>query len=281
MKFNNKRFLIKFIVGFAIICIANTSLIAQYANIKVPPRPTNPVMAVNDFAKIFSPIQLASLENKLRKFYDSTSNEILIVTLKSLEDNQVEDVAYAYGKSWKPGNKNKDNGAIILVSLEPRKIRIEVGKGLEGALPDGLAGSIIRNEIIPYLKQNKYYEAFDYGTNAVIAATKGEYKMDDLSDRLDNKSGDIDIFTMLIILGFIIFILYILFKSRGGGPGGGMLSRRGYRRWGGPTVIDYGPWSGGGGGIFGSGGGSSGGGWGDFGGLGGGDFGGGGASGDW
>jgi uncharacterized protein len=260
-------------------------LFAQYTGgVKVRPRPTSPrITAVNDFANMLPPLQKEELENKLRRFYDSTSIEIVVVTLQTLDGYEVDDVAYAYGKSWQVGNKQKDNGIILLVSLEPRKVRIEAGRGMDGALPDGLAGTIIRREIIPYLKQNKYFEAFDFGTTGIIQATKGEYKMDDPSDRRDSKGkGGSSFMSVLLMIIVVIVILSIISRKGGGGGNGGMLTRRGYRRWGGPTIFDYGPWSGGGssgGGIFGSGGGSSGGG--DFGGFGGGDFGGGGASGDW
>ncbi len=253
-----------------------------YNNIKVAARPSNPIMAVNDFANIFSPQEKLALENKLRETFKTTSNEILIVTLKSLDGNEVEDVAYAYGKSWVPGNKGKDNGIIILLSLEPRKLRIEVGKGLEGAVPDGLAGSIMRNEIVPLLKQNQYFAAFDKGTNAIIAASKGEYNYDPNDDRANGANSEMSIEKLIAIGALVILFLIIVRRSKGGGPNGGMLTRRGYRRWGGPTVFDYGPWGGGGGGgIFGGGGGNGGSSGGDFGGFGGGDFGGGGASSDW
>jgi uncharacterized protein len=267
--FNRFLLILLFVVG-AFFSVAQTK-------IKVIPRPTNPYMAVNDFANLLSPTNKMALEMKLRKFYDSTSNEMLIVTLPKLDGFEVEDVAYAYAKEWNFGNKAKDNGILLLISLDPRKVRFEVGKGLEGAIPDGMAGTIIRREIIPLLKESKYYEAFDQGTSAVIKAAKGEYEMDDPGDRRDSgkKGGS---FMSVFIMIFIIFIILIIISRRGGGNGnGGMLSRRGYRRWGGPSVFDYGPWSGGGG----SSGGGSGGGLGDFGGFGGGDFGGGGASGDW
>lgn len=267
-----------FSILFVIAC---PTLFAQTSGVKVIPRPSNPIMAVNDFANVLSPTQIEQLERKIRGFYDQTSNEIIVVTLKSLDGFSDDDVTYAYFNTWKIGNKTKDNGILVLLSLDPRKIRIEVGKGLEGALPDGMAGTIIRHEIIPLLKQSKYFEAFDNGTNAIIKATKGEYVMDDPNDRRDSgKSGGFG-FIGIIIMFVIIIVILAIINKRGGGNGG-MLSRRGYRRWGGPTVFDYGPW---GGGIFGGGnsggGSSSGGGFGDFGGFGGGSSGGGGASGDW
>jgi uncharacterized protein len=258
-------------------------LLAQYnGNVKVIARPTNPIKAVNDFGLVFSPSQVSFLEQKLRKFYDSTSTEIVIVTVPSLNDYPIDDVSYAYGKSWKVGNKERDNGVIILLAKNERKIRIETGKGLDGAMPDGMAGTIIRRDILPYFKLEQYYEGIDNGTNSVMKATQGEYKMDIPNDKRDGNSesgGGIAVVLMLLIV--FLIILFIAKRRGGGGNNGGMLTRRGYRRWGQPSVFDYGPWGGAaGGGIFGSSGGSSSGG-GDFGGFGGGDFGGGGASGDW
>jgi uncharacterized protein len=251
--------------------------------INVKPRPTNPYRAINDFADLLSPTNESALEMKLRRFYDSSSNEIVIVTLPSLDGFDIEDVGYAYAKSWSFGNKKKDNGILVLVSLNPRKVRFEIGKGLEGAIPDGMAGTIIREEIIPYLKEAKYYEAFDNGTTGIIKATKGEYNMDDPSDRRDRGGKSSGRFMNIIIMIAFIFIILAIINKRGGGGNGGMLTRRGYRRWGGPTIFDYGPWGGGssGGGVFGGGSSGDSGGMGDFGGFGGGDFGGGGASGDW
>ncbi len=258
-------------------------LFSQYTgSVKVIPRKTNPITAVNDFGLVFSPSQVSFLEQKLRRFYDSTSTEIVIVTVPSLNDYPIDDVSYAYGKTWKVGNKERDNGVIILLAKNERKIRIETGKGLDGAMPDGMAGTIIRRDILPYFKLEQYYEGIDNGTNSVMKATQGEYKMDIPNDKRDgsNEVGGMPL--PLIMLIIFLIILFIAKRKVGGGNNGGMLTRRGYRRWGQPSVFDYGPWGAGaaGGGIFGSGGGSSSGG-GDFGGFGGGDFGGGGASGDW
>ncbi len=269
--------IIKFI--FSILLIGfSVSANAQYDKVKLKARQMGPgKLAVNDYANLFSPMQKNDLEAKLRKFYDSTSNEIIIITLLSLDGFEVDDVTYAYGKGWKLGNTEKDNGAIMLLSKDPRKLRIEVGKGLEGALPDGLAGTIQRNIMLPLLKQDKFYEAFNEGFSAIESATKNEYKNDFKGSK--NSSGG-GIGGLIATMVFIIIIIYFINKNRGGGSNGGMLSRRGYRRWNQPTVIDFGPW-GSGGGIFGGGNSGGGGGWGDFGGGGGGDFGGGGASSDW
>jgi uncharacterized protein len=278
---------IQFLRKIILLLVFTSNIIVSFSqytgSVKVILRKTNPITAVNDFGLVFSPSQVSYLEQKLKRFYDSTSTEIVIVTVPSLNDYPIDDVSYAYAKTWQVGNKQRDNGVIILLAKNERKIRIETGRGLDGAMPDGMAGTIIRRDILPYFKQEQYYEGIDNGTNSVMKATQGEYKMDIPNDRRDgNSEGGSGMSLMIMLLVLFLIILFIVKRKGGGGNNGGMLTRRGYRRWGQPSVFDYGPWGGAaGGGIFGSGGGSSSGGGGDFGGFGGGDFGGGGASGDW
>jgi uncharacterized protein len=145
-------------------------------------------------------------------------------------------------------------------------VNISTGYGLEGALPDIITGRIIRHEITPAFREGNYYKGFDKASDAIIAATKGEYKADDKGDKKDFSVG-----AVVALIAIIYFVLWIISKI--GGGGGNYMSGRGYRQWGGSY------WGGGfGGGGGGWGGGSSGGG---FGGFGGGSFGGGGSSGSW
>ncbi len=254
------------------------------ADVKVLPRLTNPIRAVNDFDNVFSATEIITLENQVRKIYDSTSNEIVIVTLNSLNNFDIEDVAYKYFNTWQIGNKQKDNAILIIFCKAERKIRMEIGKGLEGAIPDGVTGSIIRQYITPAFKQQQYYQGISSAVTQLAIASKGEYVMDDPSDRRDSKKG-ISTGRIIFIVILVIIILIIMSRGQSGGNNGGMLSRRGYRRWDTPSVFGTGM----GGGLFGgsggwgggSSGGGSGGGFGDFGGFGGGSSGGGGASGDW
>ena len=272
---------INYLLLLTLVLVNSAILVAQSTTtIPVNKRPSSPIMAVNDFAKKLSPLQLTTLEQKIRDFYNQTSNEIVVVTLDSLKGFEADDVTYEYFKQWQIGNKAKDNGILLLLSFEPRKVRFEVGKGLEGALPDGMAGTIIRNQMAPLLKQGQVYEALDAGVTASMQATKGEYKMDDESDRRSGKrSGGI---IPIIIIVIVLIMIFIIFKSQGPNGGGSVLTRRGYRQVGVPTIFDYGMLGGllGGGGGSGSSGGG-GGGFGDFGGFGGGSSGGGGATGDW
>jgi uncharacterized protein len=235
-----------------------------------PPRPEPPKL-VNDLAKMMSENEVAQLETKLEDYERTSSTQITVVTIKSLGSYEISQYAVELGRRWGVGQKGKNNGVLVIASLSDRAINISTGYGLEGALPDVTCARIIRNEITPNFKEGNYYAGFSSAADAIIAATKGEYKADEQKDATRGKK----IPAPAIIL-IILFVLWVL--SRIGGGGGNYMSGRGSRGWGG------GPWIGGGGfGGFGGGGwggGSSGGG-GGFGGFGGGSFGGGGSSGSW
>ena len=224
---------------------------------KVIPKRPNPPKLVNDFTGTLTDYQVAALENKLVAFDDSTSNQVTVVIINSTEDYAIDEVALELGRKWGVGNKDKNNGIVLLIAKNDRKMTIQVGYGLEGALPDITAKSIIDHEIKPSFKENNYYRGIDLGTDAIIKATKGEYKAP--ANYGSKKKKGLSVSTIIII----IIVLLIIFGGAGSG-GGTYVSRGGIGGWSG------GGWSGGGG--------SSGGG---FGGFGGGSFGGGGASGDW
>lgn len=213
----------------------------------------------NDYTGTLNQSQLNNLDYRLKTFDDSTSNQIVLLIIPTLNDYPLNEYSIAVATKNKIGSKKNDNGILLLIVKNDRRIRIEVGYGLEGALPDALASSIIRNVIIPYFRNNNYYGGITAGINAIILATKGEYKAIRKQQR-SNESPASGIFTLL----FIIFII-ISFIIRGGRRGGGFIFYGGGFGSGG----FFGGGSGGGGGF---GGGFSGGG---------GSFGGGGASGGW
>ncbi len=226
----------------------------------IPSRPSPPKL-VNDFTGTLTAPQIEALENKLKIFDDSTSNQVAVVLINTTGDYTVSDVAFQLGRQWGVGNKDKNNGIVLLVAKDDRKVTIQVGYGLEGALPDVTAKRIIENEITPNFKEGNYYRGLEEGTEAIIKATKGEYKAPD--NYGSKKKKGISVSTIILI----IIVLIVIFS--GAGPGTGTYVSRG----------GFGGWSGGGGGSgWSGGGGSSGGG---FGGFGGGSFGGGGASGSW
>ena len=220
---------------------------------------------VHDKANVLSESTEAMLESMVRANRDSTSNQIGILTIPSLQGEPLEEYSMRVVEEWVPGQKEKDNGVLLLIVVEDRQMRIEVGYGLEGVLTDALSSRIIRNEMAPYFRQGDYDSGVKAGVVAIINAIKGEYKNDDPPQR--RKSSRRSPIATLVIL-IIIFII-ISRRGRGGrgGRGGGYWSSG--SGWVGPV----------GGGFFGghsSGGGGS---WGDFGG--GGGFGGGGSSGSW
>ena len=248
------------ILGFSICAGAQIEKI-------IPPKPSA-YYAVVDNTNTLTIEQKEALNNKLTHYKDSTSNEIAIVIIPTLDDYPIESVAIGILRQWGVGGKENNNGVVLLVAKNDRKIRIETGYGLEGAIPDITAKSIIDNEITPNFREDNFYRGLDEAIDAIMEAAAGEYKA---PEGYGKKNRGLS-FGKIILIIIIIWII-MGFAGRGGG-GGGYASRRGYRNWGGPVI-----WGGGGFGG-GSGGGWSGGG-GGFGGFGGGSGGGGGASGSW
>ena len=234
--------------------------------------PAKPNQLVNDYTKTLSTEQVASLEQKLVAFSDSTSIQVAVVMIQSLDGYDINDYGYQLGRAWGIGGKEKNTGVLVIASIGDRKVAIQTGYGMEGVLPDAITKRIIENEIKPNFKAGDYYAGMNAAADAIISYTKGEYKND--SPRKNGKKGFPAGLIVLIVVGVLLLI------SRGGKGGGGR-SVIGSR--GGADIVWWsllsglgGRGSGGGGGF---GGGSSGGG--GFGGFGGGSFGGGGSSGSW
>lgn len=234
------------------ICLVFTCALKSSAAYH-PPKETG---YVNDFARIISSENYIKLDRLIKELKLKTGAELVVVTLKSLDGYPIEDVGLAIGREWGVGQKGKDNGLVIVVAPNDRKVRIEVGYGLEGAIPDSAAGRIRDGYMIPYFKQGDYNQGIFYGTQAVAQAIAKEYGVTlegnvNLPEPQQTDSGD-DLFSWIIFI--IVIILFIRYPS---------------------FMIGFFL---GGGRISGSGGSSSGGG---FGGFGGGGFGGGGSSGGW
>ena len=237
----------------------------------LPPRP-NPPRLVNDLAHLMQPAEADALEQKLVAYNDSTSSQIAVVTVPTLDGDEIADYAQKLYESWGIGRKGKNNGILILVAQQEHTARIQTGYGLEGAVPDAIAKRIISNTLVPAFRQNQYYAGLDRATDQLIALAKGEYKADPAdaqpqAGRDGSGSGP----PFWLIIGILVLV-FIMLRNRGGGGG------RGNRGFGGfiPPIIFGGGGFGGGGGGFGGGGGGGG-----FGGFGGGSSGGGGASGSW
>jgi uncharacterized protein len=240
------------------------------------PLPPAPTRYFNDQAGVVSADAAARLEQKLKAFDEQTSSQIVVAIFPELPSPSLEDFTVRAAQAWRVGRKKLDNGAVLFVFVKDRQLRIEVGYGLEGALPDATARRIIEERITPAFRAGDYAGGIEAGVDAMMAATRGEYTASPAPARGRRPQGRVDSSFLLVL-----FILFIVIAMSRRGRRGRTYGRRGY--WGG------GPWwwgGGFGGGGFG-GGGFGGGGWsgGGFGGGGfsggGGSFGGGGASGRW
>ena len=260
MNFYKKIFSLLFLIAFSMAAICQN----------LPKKPEPPKL-VNDYTNTLTEDQKQSLENKLVAFDDSTSTQIAVVIIPSLDGYDVAEYNVALGRAWGVGGKEFSNGVILLIAKNDRKLNIATGYGVEGALPDITAKHIIEEVIKPNFKGEDYYRGINEGTDAIIKAVKGEYKTPRQKKSIGSGSGK--------FIFIIIIIIFLLLSGRGGGRNGGFMSRRGYRNILGPMILGNLLGGGGrGGGGWSGGGGSSGGG---FGGFGGGGFGGGGASGSW
>ena len=212
---------------------------------------------VTDMAGVLSPRERQHIEERLYLFETQTSNQLAVLIIPTLEGEVLEDYSVRVVDKWKLGDKTKENGILLLIVSNDRKMRIEVGYGLEGALTDLIASQIIRNDIAPYFRQGNYYAGIAAGLNSIMQATRNEYKAD--PRQYERSRGE----NQKSIGSMIFYILFFLFMIAGGRRG-----RRGLF------------WALMGASMFRSGGGRGGGGFGGFSG-GGGGFGGGGASGGW
>jgi uncharacterized protein len=227
---------------------------------------------VVDEAGVLDPAAEAALTAKLKQVEDQSGRQLVVATIADLQGYPIEDYGYRLGRSWGIGEKDRNSGIILIVAPNSRKMRIEVGRGLEPYMTDALSGRIIRDQMVPHFKAGDYPGGINAGVDAIIPqlTLPPEEAAKRASEARDQRSsgGDVDLGSIIFWLFIFFFFILPLLRSMFGG-------KRGRRMGGGPPIILWGPgdWSGG------SSGGSS---WGDGGfSGGGGDFGGGGASGDW
>lgn len=216
---------------------------------------------VTDFTNTLSYQEWQKLDQELKSYEDTTSTQVVVLMINSLEGESIEEYANRTFVLNKIGQEKKNNGVLLLIAKQDRKVRIEVGYGLEGVLTDAISSRIIRNEILPYFKADNYFAGIVTGIGAVIRVTKGEYQ----ADTKGNKAPAISAGLVFLIIIFGIFVLLPMLSSR----------RRSIINSNGNNYFSG--WGYGGGSFRGFGGGSSGGGFSGGGGM----SGGGGASGSW
>lgn len=244
------------------------------AQFDIPPKPTKQTeqTSLYDYIDLLNSSQKTNLENKLLRYADSTSTQIVVAIISSTKGEDISFLGAKWGQKWGIGQKDEDNGILILLAKDDRKIDINTGYGIEYRITDLMAERIINRIMIPEFKKGNFYSGLDQGADAIFAALNGEFKEDRDFNKKSNGGGNF----IIIVIIFIIIIIALSSKKNGRGGSGGRRS--------GSSLLDViilssmGRTGGFGGGS--SGGGFSGGG-GFGGGFGGGGFGGGGASGGW
>ena len=230
--------------------------------------PQRPVGMVNDFGNLLTNQEEAILEQKLRNYRDTTSNVVAVAVLENLAGMPREEAATYLFNTWRMWEAERYNGVLILISVQERELQIEVGYGLEGAIPDVMANRIVQDILIPALQSGQVYQGLDRATSALIQLASGEYDAVE-NARSSDEGFPIDILILLAVILFIIFS-----KGRGGRGGGRTIGAMDVLLWssllnsprgrggfggGGFGGGGFGGFSGGGG--FGSGGGGAGGSW--------------------
>jgi len=231
------------------------------------PLPPVPAAYFNDYAGVVSAADAQRLDAKLRAFADQTSTQVVVAVFRSLPSPSLEDFTVRTAQSWRVGRKDWDNGAVLFVFVDDRKMRIETGYGLEGALPDILAGRILDEQVRPRFRAADWAGGLEAGIDGIIAATRGEYTAP------PKKKSQGPALVIVIVLLFVLLFFWLAAQGSRYSHVGTTYGSQGWRRnrgyWGGSSGGGGG-WSGGGG-SFGGGGFSGGGG----------SFGGGGASSSW
>ncbi|KVV14285.1 TPM domain-containing protein [Flavobacterium sp. TMP13] len=262
------------IIQIVFLTIAFFITNCAFSQFTIPEKPKFQT-SVYDYANVLSATEKTQLEEKLVRYSDSTSSQIVVITIESLKNEDIGILTPKWAQEWGIGQAKEDNGVLILLAKDERKIWISPGYGLEDRLTAGIGGEIARNIIIPEFKAGSYYRGLDKGADAIFDVFKGKYK----GSRKQSKGQDFPILPFIII---VVIVLFLLAKNKGGGGG-----NSGNRGGGGPSLLDaiilsnLGRSAGGFGGF---GGGSSGGGFGGGGfggGFGGGGFSGGGSGGSW
>lgn len=282
-----KSFIRPLFLAFALMLGAFAGALAQKA------LPQRSQFLVNDYANLLSREEVVSLGKKLSDYAKQSSTQIVVVIEPSLEGEDAFDYSNRLARAWGIGGKENDNGILIYVARDDRKVRIQTGYGAEGFLPDALSKRIIDQIIVPAFKQGQYYQGLDQATSAIMKLGAGEYTNEQPSGNNGGAGAALG-FVFLVVIFLLVFMYLVSRRNQnnrrnnkdddddGGYYRGGKYDMDDRHRGGGWIFLPGPGWGGGGGnsqrnsddgwGGFGGG---------DFGGFGGGDFGGGGAGGDW
>ena len=255
------------VLAAVLLAAASIAAPSAFSAEQLPPPPAH---YFNDYAGLVSAADAERLDAKLRAFDEQSSNQVVVAVFPELPSPSLEDFTIRTAQSWRAGREKLDNGVVLFVFVKDRKSRIEVGYGLEGALPDITARHILDDALAPRFRAGDFAGGLEAAIDAIVAVTRGEYKA--APPQPATAGWALTALMLLLFLSIFIFVIMIAYRNRGAwatyrgsGWGGG-----GWGGGGGWTSGSSGGWSGGGG-SFGGGGFSGGGG----------SFGGGGASGSW
>ncbi|MHB8871463.1 MAG: TPM domain-containing protein [Candidatus Doudnabacteria bacterium] len=170
-------------------------------------KPGNPSGFVNDFAGIFSAEQKQNLETKLSAYEKQSTNEVSVVTVKNLGGDYIENYAVELFKDFGIGKKDKNNGLLLLIALEDREMRIEIGYGLEGELTDAQSASIIRNVLTPAFQKGDYYGGVNEATDLIIKKLSGEQVNIPVSKPKVNINFNLIFFLFFFVFSFLSSVL--------------------------------------------------------------------------
>lgn len=201
---------------YLLLIIVLLLLPAQLVALEAPPLTGR----VNDLARMLSQESLQRLEEKLAAFERETSNQVVVLTLQSLQGDDIDQFSIRVAEAWKIGQKGRDNGVLLVIAQAERKVRIEVGMGLQGVLPDITAGRIIRDVMRPHLKSGNYDQGVAAGVDGIIAATKGEFKAAGQTSRQHKAQKSSPPFiTMLLGAAVAVAVLGLFSRYLGGAAG--------------------------------------------------------------
>jgi uncharacterized protein len=193
---------------------------ASYASMPIPPAPTGDDYIV-DNADILTDEQETTLNKRLTEYEARTSTEIAILTVKEIKDDYIENASLSVAREWGIGQKDKNNGALLMISVDDRKLRIEVGTGLEGDLTDSRSGQIIRNRITPAFKTGDYYSGITSGVDGMILAINAEDDPQAQTAELPSEDWiGIVVFVAYLFLMVVAWFGAMLGRSKRWWPGG-------------------------------------------------------------
>ena len=173
------------------------------------PDTPKPFRYVNDYTKTLSVKELDALEAKLADYGKETSSQIAVVIVPTTGEYEISQYAFELGDKWGIGRKNLNNGVLLLIAKDDRKLFIAVGQGLQGVLTDALASQIIRNQIRPYFRNEQYAQGIDNGLDYIIAATKGEF-----AAQVEEENDFGDVVPFIILTLFILIVVMAEINSR-------------------------------------------------------------------